>query len=134
MTLSPLVEREKPRIGTDRFLTIVRSSRLRPSNIETVTKLYARTQLIIGTIVAVGTTIADRPPHRAVRARLRIRLLQMMSFVEVCVGYAEVIHQTTVCRPGGIGGSGSSRVEFSSCRFYVFPVLRNPVHQALHWA
>jgi hypothetical protein len=24
--------------------------------------------------IAVGTTIADRPPHRSVRARLRIRL------------------------------------------------------------
>ena len=28
--------------------------------------------------VAVGTTIADRPPHRSVRARLRIRLLPWM--------------------------------------------------------
>jgi hypothetical protein len=32
--------------------------------------------------VAVGTTIADRPPHRSVRARLRIRLLMRMSGVE----------------------------------------------------
>jgi hypothetical protein len=31
------------------------------------------------TIVAVGTTIADRPPHRSVLARLRIRLLSWMS-------------------------------------------------------
>ncbi len=30
-------------------------------------------------IVAVGTTIADRPPHRSVQARLRIRLLPRMS-------------------------------------------------------
>src|SRR6266704_428887 len=29
--------------------------------------------------VAVGTTIADRPPHRSVQARLRIRLLLWMS-------------------------------------------------------
>src|SRR5712664_2779812 len=29
-------------------------------------------------IVAVGTTIADRPPHRSVQARLRIRLLSWM--------------------------------------------------------
>ena len=29
--------------------------------------------------VAVGTTIADRPPHRSVQARLRIRLLSWMS-------------------------------------------------------
>jgi hypothetical protein len=29
--------------------------------------------------VAVGTTIADRPPHRTVRARLRIRLPPWMS-------------------------------------------------------
>ena len=32
--------------------------------------------------VAVGTTIADRPPHRSVRARLRIRLLPRMNGVE----------------------------------------------------
>ena len=36
--------------------------------------------------VAVGTTIADRPPHRSVRARLRIRLLRRMSGVEACIG------------------------------------------------
>jgi len=36
--------------------------------------------------VAVGTTIADRPPHRSVRARLRIRLLGRMSGVEASVG------------------------------------------------
>ena len=30
-------------------------------------------------VVAVGTTIADRPPHRSVRARLRTRLLPRMS-------------------------------------------------------
>ena len=29
--------------------------------------------------VAVGTTIADRPPRRSVRARLRIRLLLWMN-------------------------------------------------------
>src|SRR6266478_2476549 len=29
--------------------------------------------------VVVGTTVADRPPHRSVRARLRIRLLPRMS-------------------------------------------------------
>src|SRR5215469_7317923 len=32
-----------------------------------------------GLTVAVGTTIADRPPHRSVQARLRIRLLSWMS-------------------------------------------------------
>lgn len=52
------------------------------------------TLFIIGTTGAVGTTIADRPPHTAVRAHLCIRLLQRMSVVEVCTGYAEVIHQT----------------------------------------
>jgi hypothetical protein len=36
--------------------------------------------------VAVGTTIADRPPHRSVQARLRIRLLRRMSGVEACIG------------------------------------------------
>ena len=35
--------------------------------------------------VAVGTTIADRPPHRSVRARLRIRLLPRMSSGKVCL-------------------------------------------------
>src|ERR1017187_3241778 len=34
--------------------------------------------------VAVGTTIADRPPHRTVRARLRIRLPPWMSGVKTC--------------------------------------------------
>jgi hypothetical protein len=33
----------------------------------------------LATTVAVGTTIADRPPHRSVQARLRIRLLPWMS-------------------------------------------------------
>ncbi len=36
-------------------------------------------------VVAVGTTIADRPPHRSVRARLRIRLLLRMSSGEACI-------------------------------------------------
>src|ERR1035437_6952885 len=35
--------------------------------------------------VAVGTTIADRPPHRSVQARLRIRLLLWMGGGEACV-------------------------------------------------
>src|SRR5260370_33440433 len=34
--------------------------------------------------VAVGTTIADRPPRRSVRARLRIRLLPWMNGGETC--------------------------------------------------
>src|SRR5215475_15484212 len=37
-------------------------------------------------VVAVGTIIADRPPHRSVRARLRIRLLPRMNGVEALVG------------------------------------------------
>jgi len=37
-------------------------------------------------IVAVGTTITDRPPHRSVHARLRIRLLPRMNGVEALVG------------------------------------------------
>jgi hypothetical protein len=36
--------------------------------------------------VAVGTTIAGRPPHRSVRARLRIRLLPRMNGVEALIG------------------------------------------------
>src|SRR6266436_1059340 len=38
------------------------------------------------TTVAVGTTITDRPPHRSVHARLRIRLLPRMNGVEALVG------------------------------------------------
>ena len=37
-------------------------------------------------IVAVGTLITERPPHRSVRARLRIRLLRGMSGVKASVG------------------------------------------------
>jgi hypothetical protein len=37
-------------------------------------------------IVAVGTIIADRPPHGSVRARLRIRLLLRMTGVEAIIG------------------------------------------------
>ena len=37
-------------------------------------------------LVAVGTTIAGRPPHRSVRARLRIRLLPRMNGVEAFIG------------------------------------------------
>jgi hypothetical protein len=44
--------------------------------------LYAEVHLV----VAVGTTIADRPPHRSVRARLRIRLLLRMSGEEPLTG------------------------------------------------
>jgi hypothetical protein len=39
-----------------------------------------------GQIVAVGTIIADRPPHGSVRARLRIRLLLRMTGVEAIIG------------------------------------------------
>src|SRR5229473_5697149 len=39
--------------------------------------------------VAVGTTITDRPPHRSVRARLRIRLLTRMSGGKVCLPHTE---------------------------------------------
>ena len=40
---------------------------------------------MLGTL-AVGTTIAGRPPHRSVRARLRIRLLPRMNGVEALIG------------------------------------------------
>src|SRR6266852_1438340 len=38
-----------------------------------------RPYLALRITVAVGTTIADRPPRRSVRARLRIRLLPWMN-------------------------------------------------------
>src|SRR5215475_3236191 len=40
---------------------------------------------MLGTL-AVGTTITGRPPHRSVRARLRIRLLPRMNGVEALIG------------------------------------------------
>jgi hypothetical protein len=43
---------------------------------------YARVPIWI--TVAVGTTIADRPPRRSVRALLRIRLLLWMNGGETC--------------------------------------------------
>src|SRR5215469_2346868 len=46
------------------------------SNLQICLKLTCRARSII---VAVGTTIADRPPRRSVQARLRIRLLPRMS-------------------------------------------------------
>ena len=39
---------------------------------------------MLGTL-AVGTTIAGRPPHRSVQARLRIRLLPWMGGGEACI-------------------------------------------------
>ena len=45
-----------------------------------------RYRLFTTVTVAVGTIITDRPPHRSVRARLRIRLLRRMSGVEACIG------------------------------------------------
>jgi hypothetical protein len=38
--------------------------------------VHSPTELLLNG--AVGTTIADRPPHRSVRARSRIRLLSWM--------------------------------------------------------
>ena len=35
-------------------------------------------------MVPVGTLIAEHPPERSVRARLRIRLLRRMRGVEAC--------------------------------------------------
>src|SRR5438552_14499140 len=40
---------------------------------------------LVRIIVAVGTTITDRPPPRSVRARLRIRLLPWMTSGEACI-------------------------------------------------
>jgi hypothetical protein len=42
--------------------------------------------LLVRSVVAVGTIIADRPPHGSVRARLRIRLLLRMTGVEAIIG------------------------------------------------
>src|SRR2546429_4915640 len=49
------------------------------------TSVFGTNQMDKPITVAVGTTIADRPPHRSVLARLRIRLLRRMSGVEACI-------------------------------------------------
>src|SRR6266849_1755409 len=41
---------------------------------------------LFGSVVAVGTTITGRPPHRSVQARLRIRLLPWMASGKACIG------------------------------------------------
>ncbi len=46
---------------------------------------YPETICLRRSTVAVGTIITDRPPHRSVRARLRIRLLRRMSGVEASI-------------------------------------------------
>src|SRR5260370_3719981 len=51
-----------------------------------ITGLLRFPEARLGIIVAVGTTITDRPPHRSVHARLRIRLLPRMNGVEALVG------------------------------------------------
>jgi len=65
--------------------------RFRPANISLINRRHYLPRLLLTlssfekndqrtltghyiSIVAVGTIIADRPPHRSVRARLRIRL------------------------------------------------------------
>src|SRR5215470_13323396 len=50
------------------------------------TRLFYLVTNRCGSVVAVGTTLADRPPPRSVRARLRIRLLRRMGGVEACIG------------------------------------------------
>jgi hypothetical protein len=65
--------------------------------------------------VAVGTTIADRPPRRSVRARLRIRLLRWMSSGELAAHRA--IPGTCVSR----SVSGTCAIERCSPSSAPFP-------------
>jgi hypothetical protein len=67
------------KIGNDK-----RASGNRPIAGEKPTSRYL-SHVPIWITVAVGTTIAGRPPHRSVRARLRIRLLPRMNGVEALV-------------------------------------------------
>src|SRR5215472_1119254 len=69
MTLS--IERDDRRMGLASDRTVYSSKR------QLATKPLS--------VVAVGTTIADRPPHRSVQARLRIRLLPGMSGGEASI-------------------------------------------------
>jgi hypothetical protein len=47
---------------------------------------------------AIGTTIAGRPPHRSVRAHLRIRLLPRMNGVEALIGIGVQNSGSYFCR------------------------------------
>jgi len=57
-----------------------------PNAIGRQPKLDSSTNFNLAVAVAVGTVIADRPPHRSVHARLRIRLLRRMGGVEASIG------------------------------------------------
>src|ERR1019366_4256652 len=75
----PLLPRRDEIAGANRPYHTLSGSAPAPPNNRAPRELWSPT-------VAVGTTIADRPPHRSVRARLRIRLLRRMSGVEACIG------------------------------------------------
>jgi hypothetical protein len=58
-------------------------------------------------IVAVGTTIADRPPHESVRARVRTRLLPRMSSGEAHIRIGVLPETDADLGEGKIFGSSS---------------------------
>ena len=98
MGTSPLVRHRMPRIwflyiGSYVCSTLLSdpASRRRPCaslslHLHQVVKRTFTFELsnMLGTL-AVGTNIADRPPHRSVRARSRIRLLPWMPSGEACL-------------------------------------------------
>jgi hypothetical protein len=55
-------------------------------------------------VVAVGTIITDRPPHRSVRARLRIRLLPRMQS-------GEASHRIRMQNAGSRNPTAEERIE-----------------------
>ena len=79
-----------------------------------IAKSLARPGLVTGSrlvssdfsrhLVAVGTIIADRPPHRSVRARLRIRLLPRMQS-------GEASHRIRMQNTGSRNPTAEERIE-----------------------
>ena len=75
------------------MILLILTAEQNPTRCRTISLIAIALALVVSAIVvspvitvAVGTAITDRPPHRSVRARLRIRLLQRMSGVEACIG------------------------------------------------
>src|SRR5262249_44615430 len=66
-------------IPTDGNFSILDKQQIRSHLSNTILQSDGQTGRHRVSVVAVGTTITDRPPHRSVRARLRIRLLLRIS-------------------------------------------------------
>ena len=74
------------RVSDEQFTVLKRTAQARGFRSVSAYVQAVTTRDIRDSPVAVGTTIADRPPHRSVRARLRIRLLPWMTSGKASLG------------------------------------------------